>query len=88
MASLQHENQKIRHMCEKASAERDDAVTKFEESARASGELLKEMDQADDRNKQSHQEVLREMEVTKQVSGGKGRAPTCVRPTDGVLCRC
>merc|ERR1739838_1095606 len=59
---------KIRHMCEKASAERDDAVTKFEESARASGELLKEMDQADDRNKQSHQEVLREMEVTKQLA--------------------
>ena len=57
--------------------ERDDAVAKFEENARASGALLKQVDEME----LSNEKLQRELKDAKEVNNG---VRLCPHPSDGV----
>ena len=63
LTSSEQQNGKLRQQLEKMRIEKEEATKKFEENARASGELLQRMDKAEEDNVH----LLREIEELKQV---------------------
>ena len=61
--ALEEEMKQLRARVERAAMERDDAVTKFEESARASGALLRQVNDVEQGNENLQREVADLKEV-------------------------